>query len=98
MSRSYKHSPVCTDGTRKTTKEMKRHANHKVRQYKKGLSNGKAYKKLFCSYDIHDWISYWSWEQAKQDYETGMLSSYLQERYPTLKSFYRYWYKCQIRK
>ena len=98
MSRSYKKVPVSTDGKRKTTKEMKRCANKHVRHYKEGLHKGNAYKKLFCSYDIHDFISYWPWSEAKQDYETGMLSSYLQERYPTLKSFYRHWYTCQKRK
>lgn len=97
MSRSYKKSPVLTDGKRKTTKESKRFANKTVRHYKKGISNGKAYRKLFCSYDIHDWVSYWSWHQAKKEYESGELV-YLQDKYPTLNKFYQYWKKYQKRK
>ena len=69
MSRSYKHSPYSTDGHRRTTKASKRYANAVVRHYKKGLPNGKAYKKLYCSYDIHDWINRWSWLEAKNAYE-----------------------------
>ena len=98
MSRSYKRSPVFTDGTRKTTKEMKRMANQKVRHYKKGLPQGKAYKKLFCSYDIHDYINYWSWSEAKSDYLSGNCSSYIYNRFPNLKSYYNYWSKICKRK
>ncbi len=95
MSRSFKHSPVSTDGKRRTTKQSKKFANKTIRHYKKGLPNGKAYKKLFCSYNIHDWISYWSWSQAQKDWNRLF---FLQKEYPTLKQFYIFWYKCQKRK
>ena len=55
MSRSYKHSPVWTDGTG-GRKAQKREANRRVRNYKHKIANGSAYKKLFERYDIHDWV------------------------------------------
>lgn len=96
MSRSVKKHPVVTDG-RGGQKWPKRQANKKVRRYKKGLSDGKAYKKLFCSWEIHDYISRWSWEEAKWEYEHSP-SPYLLEKYPTLKDFYKYWSKYYKRK
>ena len=56
MSRSYKHSPVVTDGHSGTTKEMKRYANKATRNtdFDELPLKGKGYKKVFCSYDIHD--------------------------------------------
>lgn len=98
MSRSVKKSPVYTDGTRKTTKEMKRIANQKVRHYSKGLPKGKAYKKLFCSYDIHDYVNYWSWSEAKADYLSGNCSNYIYKKFPNLDLYHNYWSKICKRK
>ena len=73
MSRSYKKSPVFTDGGRgKRVKWCKRQANKAVRRYNKNIANflsGKAYRKLYQSYDIHDQISYWTKADAVQEYE-----------------------------
>lgn len=57
MSRSYKKSPVYTDGNAGTTKEMKRLANKVVRNtdFDKLPMKGKGYKKCFQSWNIHDW-------------------------------------------
>ena len=63
MSRSYKHNPVYTDYCRKTTKIMKRYASHKIRRTL-DIPNGKAYRKFYNSWDIHDYISYWPQECA----------------------------------
>lgn len=52
MSRSYKKNPIFKDSSRLG----KGYANRKVRRYKKKLSSGGAYKKLFPQYDIHDWV------------------------------------------
>lgn len=99
MSRSYKKHPYCVSGTRKTTKEMKRYANKSVRNYNKTLSKGKSYKKLFCSYDIHEYRSYWTWYQAKKEYELNNGKWFTwQDKYPTLKLFYRFWNKYYRRK
>ena len=85
MSRSYKKSPVYTDGRRGTPKLAKRIANHKVRRYNKRITNAlaardrryvdarplnkKSYRKFFESWWIHDYISYWSEMAAVHEYE-----------------------------
>lgn len=56
MSRSYKKNPGFTDGGSKHCKWAKRQANKKVRkQSLEKIQNGKWYKKLYCSWNIHDW-------------------------------------------
>lgn len=95
MSRSFKKHPWVTDGKSGTTAKSKRYANKVIRNYRNKISNGKYYKRLFCSYMIHDYISRWSWEEAKKEYES---KEYLQEYYPTLKAFYKYWSKYYRRK
>lgn len=96
MSRSYKKHPFSTDGHAHSTKESKRCANSKVRNIK-GIYKGKSYKKLFCSYDIHDWILRWTWDEAKKDWENDKYC-FLKIEFPTLKEFYKYWCKCCKRK
>ena len=67
MSRSYRKHPVSTDGSPHHTKEMKRIANSKVRKTN-GIFNGGSYKKLFCSYDIHDYICRQPKEEAIKEW------------------------------
>lgn len=90
MSRSYKKHPWYTDGKNGQVKS-KRFANKAVRNYKGKISNGSFYKRIFCSYEIHDYISRWSWNEAKQDYEKNAWGIY--DNFLTLKDFYRYWIK-----
>lgn len=92
MSRSYKKSPVYTDSSPGTTKEKKKFANKRVRNTE-DVPNGGAYKKVHESWDIHDYINRWTWEEAKKFWESGE-NPYLTKSYPTLKDFYRYWLKC----
>ena len=93
MSRSYKKNPIITDGRTPTVKRMKRIANKKVR-HTKNLPNGKSYKKVFETYDIHDYISRWTWEEAKLAYfHFDPNGINWQKDYPTLKDFYKYWRK-----
>ena len=84
MSRSYKHSPVYTDGSCGSTKNTKRIANRIVRRHNKRITqgyfmrdqryrdeitlNGKYYKKYFCSWNIHDWVNYWTEKDAIAQY------------------------------
>lgn len=89
MSRSYKKHPWVTDGTRGQV-ISKRFANKTVRNYKHKIANGKSYKKLFCSYDIHDFKMYFPWYEAKKEYEK---EDFYKSSYPTFKEFYRYWSK-----
>lgn len=92
MSRSYKKSPVYTDGSPGTTKEKKKVANRKVR-HTEDIPSGGAYKKIHESWDIHDYVNRWTWEEAKVEWENGK-NEYLKKHYPTLESYYYYWLKC----
>ena len=74
MSRSYKHNPVYTDYSRNTTRLLKRQANHKVRR-SLDVPNGKIYRKFYCSWNIHDYISYWTQKDAINFY-TKYQNSY----------------------
>lgn len=60
MSRSYKHSPVCTCGGKSigTRKYWKRKANRKVRRTKELGIKSKSYKKVYESWDICDYRFY----------------------------------------
>ena len=51
MSRSYKKSPVMAD----RNPYCKKQANKRVRKYLKDIANGKAYRKLYCSWNISDY-------------------------------------------
>lgn len=94
MSRSYKKSPYFTDGSPGTTKEAKRFASKKVRRMKSDDPlKGGSYKKVSESWEIHDYVGRWTWQEAKEEWERGD-NEYLKKRYPTLKSYYRYWLKC----
>jgi hypothetical protein len=91
MSRSYRKEPVVTDGKVKSTQESKKFANKKVRNREDIPTKGGGYKKVSESYDIHDFSTRWTWAEAKADYESDKGNSYLKKRYPTLKSYYRWW-------
>lgn len=93
MSRSYKKSPVYTDGSRGTTKKAKRIAQKKVRKVDDLPMKGNAHKKVSESWTIHDYCNRWTWEEAKEQWERGE-NEYLKKHYSTLKEFYRYWLKC----
>lgn len=57
MSRSYR-KPYLKDNTKNGgAKIAKRTANHKVRKTKE-LANGKSYKKVYNSWNIHDFSFY----------------------------------------
>lgn len=94
MSRSYKKHPFYTDGVCGTTKRKKKQANHRVRNTDDIPQRG-GYKKIYPSYDIHDYINRWTWEQALRDWEHGEYGNNeaLRQLFPTLKEFYRYWFK-----
>lgn len=55
MSRSYKKNPIIKDG--RSGAVGKKFANKKVRRYRRLLSDGGCYKKVFPQWDIHDYIS-----------------------------------------
>ena len=96
MSRSYKKNPIYTDGRTPTPKKIKRIANKKVR-HTKNLADGKAYRKVFESWNIHDYKNRETWEDAKAWYlkksQEKEWSDYIKKYYPTLKMFYKRWIK-----
>ena len=112
MARSYKHSPINTDGSRRSTKNTKRKANRIVRRYNKHITNGflkndirfsdsktldgKSYRKYFQSYNIHDWINYWDKKQALKSYHKY---DFWKRDYKTEEEFLnKYWKKICFRK
>ena len=96
MSRSYKKSPNSTDGSAGTTKRSKRVANKKVR-ITEDVPSGGAYKKVSETWDIHDYSTRWTWEEAVKDWEEGK-NPYLKKEFPTLEEYRQYWEKCCKRK
>ena len=84
MSRSYKKHPYCTDGRSPTPRQMKSIANRSVRRRENRIVKGwleeddsyedsfmldnRLYKKWFCSWDIHDYVSRWSFAEAMHEY------------------------------
>ena len=122
MSRSYKKNPYCTDGHRHSTKETKQIANRCVRRRNKRITlgyltresryrdiltlDGMSYKKFFCSYDIHDYISRWTkaeaiceWEHPHWQYwEYGDKWWHTWDDYETKEDMEQYWAKWYRRK
>jgi hypothetical protein len=72
MSRSFKKNPVVTDGD--SGKVGKRFAKRKVRRYKDTISNGKMYRKIYESWDIHDYTSRETLNHNLLDYESCLLA------------------------
>ncbi len=60
MSKSYKKEPIVKDHT--SGAYGKRLANHAVRKNLDDIPNGKAYRRYFNSYNVHDYISRYTWE------------------------------------
>ena len=67
MSRSYKKVPITKD--RGCGKDMKKFANKKVRRTNE-LINGGTYKKVFDQWEIHDYVSRWTKEEAISNAKT----------------------------
>lgn len=91
MSRSYKKSPVWTD-RKHGAKWWKRQANRKVR-YNKDTVQGKNYRKMYCSWNIHDWISRESradaiaWYHRTTHEERPYYKDWVLEKWPTLDDY-----------
>lgn len=92
MSRSYKKFPHYSDGENGGARFGKKFANKKVRRTKfdELPKKGKGYKKFYEQWDIRDFTSHWTWEEAITDYRSNPD---LYRKCKTEKDFYRYWYK-----
>lgn len=89
MSRSYKKNAYASDGSPKNVRNHKRLANKKVRNSDIPLKGG-GYKKTYESWNIHDYISYCSWEDFKKEW---YRNNYLNKKCFDLKDLYRHWLK-----
>lgn len=116
MSRSYKRIPICKDNNRAgAAKTAKHFANSKVRKYQDediAVHTRSFFKKISDSYDIHDYISYWTKEDAistltrkwreeeiHQTLQKSGSSGYYHNHYPTLENcIQRCWYNSCKRK
>ena len=99
MSRSYKKNPFVTDHRRGTTKELKRLANRTFRRKiscDEDMPARPAHRKYTETWNIHDYISRWSWKQAKEEYNNPIYT--WKNKYPTLEEFYKFWTKYYKRK
>lgn len=72
MSRSYKKNPVHKYAPERA-RWAKNQANRRVRRYKGDLSDGCDYKRLYNPWDIHDCISYETYQMAL-DYREEYIS------------------------
>ena len=102
MGKSYRKNPIVKDNG-KSKKEMKSLANRKVRRKLNdpdfNIADGKAYKKEFESWDIADFISRWTKEDAIKEYESKSKKyRWFKEEWPTLDDYLNYWEKTMHRK
>ncbi|WP_150274860.1 hypothetical protein [Paenibacillus tepidiphilus] len=95
MSQSVKRSPAYTDHHTPGTRWSKRHASKAVRRFTGGISSGKWYRKLFCSWSICDYRFYKTKQQAIHEWET---TPWRQERFPTRAEVINDWEKVFRRK
>ena len=102
MSRSYKKHPIVKDHT--SGKWGKQQGNKAVRRDKEFSSSGKDYKKIYNSWDIHDYISYYTKEEAIKQWEAeesdGREGKYqiLHDKYGTLDRWLIAWKKMMLNK
>jgi hypothetical protein len=94
MSRSYKKNNISKDNPH-GRKYMKRYSNHKIRKAELPSRQRAAYRRVLSSYDIYDYIVYWTKEEAIRDYNNNER---LQKLYPTVEDFLSYWEKLVHRK
>jgi len=68
MSRSRSKNPISKDYRRNATKFYKQLANKTVRKHRGCITDGKGYRKLYCSYNIHD-FRFMEWDPENKWYE-----------------------------
>lgn len=56
MARSYRKNPILKYAPKDGT-YGKNQANRRVRRFKGDLPSGSCYKRLYCAWDIHDYVS-----------------------------------------
>lgn len=69
MSRSFKKTPSFSDYSRNYTRWAKRQASKAVRRYQGELTNGAHYKKVYPTWDIHEYKGVWFEDVKRIDTE-----------------------------
>lgn len=97
MSRSYKKTPITKSDTH-GRKSSKRLSNHAIRKIELPTRQRGAFRKVYNSWDIYDYVSRWTLEEAIAEYNERCKSHYFREKYPTLEDFIKFWKKCMLYK
>ena len=100
MSRSYKKVPVIKDY--ESGRWGKRQANKAVRRIPCELFKGKEYKKVYSSWEIHDYSELYTKEEAIEDWNREEAypeaHRWRHKKYGTLERWLIAWEKMMIRK
>lgn len=94
MSNSFKKTPIWTDNHSPGTRWGKQQANKAVRRYTDDVQNGKWYRKIYFSWNIHDYRFYQTKQQAIHEWRA---SRWLSNRF-SKKAIIRNWEKDYRRK
>lgn len=113
MSRSYKKNPICKDST-KSSKKNKQIANRIVRRRYKNAQNEidtnarGSYKKMYESWDIHDYITRWTERDAVESWneeKTHAMSLSIpveqygwHKKFGTLENYLKWWKRTYYKK
>ena len=110
MSRSYKKHPVTKDNQRGGARFGKRRSVHRLRRVPIDVELPTRQRKFFTKYfsdmyEIHDFISYWSWEEALEWFEKICAEDALniffgrdRKQIRTVEEFHDWWVKTQLGK
>lgn len=92
MARSYKKSPCCTDRPN-GAKYWKNLGNRKVRHMNDSLPKGNKYKKVYNSWEIHDYV----FRLTKKDAEK-LFYKYHEDEMTKDEYINKHWKKFYLRK
>lgn len=96
MSRSYKKNPFIKDQSYR--KAGKRFANKRVRRLYDTLQH-RDYKKQYCSWGIHDYISYMSKDELISEFwKSRKVKDHWMNKFNTLEEALSWWRKEYLRK
>lgn len=100
MSRSTKKNPIIKDNGKSNKKDkqiINRALRRKINNPDFELSDGNAYKKVYESWNIADYVCRWTREEAIEYYNDPDNVD-IREKYPTLEEWLNQWEKMMLRK